>query len=118
MLMRDPRFSPSMQLDRQQVMWGLWCSGLEMSAAARVVGFDRKTVYHRIVEAGGIRPRRRQTRARLSFEDRVHIEVALKQGRSRRAIATDLERSPSVDDARNARASCGSAPACQAHIRP
>jgi len=96
MMMRDPRFSPRMQLDRQQLMWGVWCSGQEMSAAAGAVGFDRKTVYHRIAEAGGIRPRRRQTRARLSFEDRVHIEIGLKQKRSRRAIATDLGRAPST----------------------
>jgi transposase, IS30 family len=94
--MRDPRFSPRMQLDRQQVMWGLWCAGQEMSAAAVAVGFDRKTVYHRIAEAGGIRPRRRQTRARLSFEDRVHIEIGLRQKRSRRAIAADLGRAPST----------------------
>jgi IS30 family transposase len=96
MLMRDPRFSPRMELDRQQVMWGLWCAGQEMSAAAVAVGFDRKTVYHRISEAGGIRPRRRQTQARLSFEDRIHIEVALKQRRSVRAIARDLGRAPST----------------------
>ena len=96
MFMRDPRFSPRMQLDRQQLMWGLWRSGLEMSAAATEVGFDRKTVYNRIAEAGGIRPRRRQTRARLSYEDRVHIEIGLQQNRSRRSIATDLGRCPST----------------------
>jgi IS30 family transposase len=96
MLMSRSPFSPRMQLDRQQLMWGLWQSGVEMSAAASVVGFDRTTVYHRIVEAGGIRPRRRQTRSRLSYEDRVHIEIGLKQGRSLRAIASDLDRSAST----------------------
>ncbi len=96
MLMRYPGFSARMELDRQQLMWGLWHSGQEMSAAAMVLGWDRKTVYHRISEAGGIRPRRRQTRSRLSYEDRVHIEIGLKQKRSWRAIATDLGRHPST----------------------
>jgi transposase, IS30 family len=96
MLMNKPYFSPRMLLDCQQSMWGLWQSGMEMSQAAVVLGWDRHTVYNRIREAGGIRPRRRQTRARLSFEDRVYIEVALKQKRSMRAIAADLGRAPST----------------------
>jgi IS30 family transposase len=85
-----------MQLDRQQAMWALWQSGKEMSAAATEIGWDRKTVYNRIAEAGGIRPRRQQTRARLSYEDRVHIEIGLKQKRTMRAIAADLGRSAST----------------------
>lgn len=96
MLMTHPPFSARMQLDRQQVMWDLWQSGREMSQAAVMIGCDRKTVYNRISEAGGIRPRRRQTRARLSFEDRVHIEIGLRMGRSMRAIAADLGRQPST----------------------
>ena len=91
-----PLFSPRTLLDRQQRMWDLWQSGMEMSAAAVVLGWDRHTVYNRIREVGGVRPRRKQTRARLSFEDRVHIEVGLKQRRSMRAIAADLNRAPST----------------------
>jgi IS30 family transposase len=85
-----------MLLDRQQALWTLWQSGREMSEVAVELGFDRKTVYNRIAGSGGIRPRRRQTRARLSFEDRVHIEIGLKQNRSQRAIAADLGRAPST----------------------
>ena len=94
--MKKPYFSPRMLLDGQQVMWGLWQSGMVTSQAAAVLGGDRHTVYNRIREAGGLRPRRRQTSSRLSFEDRVHIEVGLKQGRSMRAIAADLGRAPST----------------------
>ena len=90
------RFSPRMLLDRQNLMWDWWQSGQEMSQAAEVLAWDRHTVLNRINETGGVRPRRRQTRARLSFEDRVHIEVGLKQKRSMRAIAKDLDRSPST----------------------
>jgi transposase, IS30 family len=91
-----PYFSPRTLLDRQQQMWELWQSGREMSQAAAVLGWDRHTVRNRIAEAGGVRPRRKQTSARLSFEDRVHIEVGLKQKRSMRAIAADLGRAPST----------------------
>lgn len=93
---KKPLFSPRTRLDLQQQMWDLWQSGAEMSAAAEVVGWNRHTVYNRIAEAGGVRPRRRQTRARLSYEDRVHIEIGLKQHRSLRAIARDLGRAPST----------------------
>lgn len=89
-------FSPRMLLDRQQLMWELWQSGREMSQVAAVLGWDRHTVRNRVVECGGVRPRRRQTSARLSFEDRVHIEVGLRQDRSMRAIAQDLGRAPST----------------------
>lgn len=89
-------FSPRVLLDRQQVMWDLWQSGMEMSAAAAALGWDRHTVYNRVREVGGVRPRRKQTRARLSFEDRVHIEVGLKQKRSLRQLAADLGRAPST----------------------
>jgi IS30 family transposase len=99
MLMDEPKrplFSPRTRLDLQRTMWDLWQSGLEMSAAAVVLGWDRHTVYHRIREVGGVRPRRKQTRARLSYQDRVHIEIGLKQDRSIRAIAADLGRAPST----------------------
>ena len=85
-----------MRLELQETLWRVWRSGEEMDVAAAAVGMDRKTVFNRIVEAGGIQPRRRQTRARLCFADRVHIEIGLKQGRSIRAIASDLDRAPST----------------------
>ena len=85
-----------MDLVLQQALWDAWCSGLSMVRVADVVGVDRTTVANRVVEAGGVRPRRRQTRARLSYPDRVHIEIGLKQKRSMRAIAADLDRAPST----------------------
>jgi len=85
-----------MLVDQQNLMWDSWQSGQEMSQAAARLGWDRHTVYNRIAEVGGVRPRRRQTRGRLSYEDRVHIEVGLKQHRSMRAIAADLDRAPST----------------------
>lgn len=96
MMMSDVRFSPRMQLDRQEAMWAAWRSGARPAAVAEKLGWDRVTVRNRLFEAGGIQPRRRQSRARLSYEDRVHIEIGLTQHRSLRAIAADLGRAPST----------------------
>jgi IS30 family transposase len=85
-----------MQLDRQQALWTLWRSGKEMSQVGAELGMDRKTVYNRIAEAGGIPPRRRQTRTRLSYEDRVRIEVGLANRQTLAEIAASLERPAST----------------------
>ena len=94
--MERPYFSPRTLLDVQQAMWDLWQSGKEMSEIADLLGWERHTVYNRIREVGGVRSRRRQTRSRLSYEDRVHIEIGLKHTRSMRAIAADLGRPAST----------------------
>lgn len=85
-------FSPRMLVDVQQVMWEAYCSGLEMDVAGDVVGVSRKTVYNRVAEAGGIRPRRgRDLVGRpLSYPERMVIEVGRLQGKSLRAIAAEL----------------------------
>lgn len=97
-MMTKVHFSERLVTERQQQMWELYCSGEEMSYAAKVLGWDRKTVWSRIVEAGGIRPRRgRDLQGRsLSYAERVLIEVGLKQRKSMRAIAAELDRSPST----------------------
>lgn len=96
MLMSRTPFSPRMRLDLQERLWDLWRSGQQTDQVGMVLGLSRHTVRNRIVEAGGIPPRRRQTRARLSYEDRVHIEVGLKHKRSMRLIADDLGWWPST----------------------
>ena len=108
-------FSARMLAEVQARMWDMWCSGQGMDVAAAAVGVDRKTVFHRIVEVGGLRPRRVVgSSSRLSFEDRVHVEVALAQGRSMRAIAADLGRAPSTISREVARGRDGrSAPAAE-----
>lgn len=94
--MKHTRFTPRMDDRRQQRLWLLWRSGWSTPRVAAELGFHRRTVYNRIAEAGGIGPRSGRTGARLSFEDRVYIEIGLKQGRSMRAIAADLGRAPST----------------------
>lgn len=91
-------FTPRMLTDVQQVMWEAWCSGLQMDVAGGMVGMDRKTVYNRVVEAGGIRPRRgRNLLGRpLSYPERMVIEAGRLQSKSLRAIAGELGRAPST----------------------
>ena len=91
-------FTPRMLTDVQQVMWEVWCSGEQMDVAGYAVGLDRKTVYNRVAEAGGIRPRRgRELVGRpLSYPERMVIEAGLLQAKSYRAIAAELGRAPTT----------------------
>ncbi|MDQ3155762.1 MAG: IS30 family transposase [Actinomycetota bacterium] len=93
-----PKFTKRMLTDVQQTLWDVYCGGDEMDVAAKAVGLDRKSVYNRIAEAGGIRPRRgRHVKGRcLSFAERVQIEVGIGLGRSVRGIAAGLGRHPST----------------------
>ena len=93
-----PKFTKRMLTDVQQTIWDVYCGGEEMDIAAEVVGLDRKTVYNRIAQAGGIRPRRgRNLKGRcLAFEERVQIEVGIGLSRSVRGIAAGLGRAPST----------------------
>lgn len=91
-------FTPRMLTDVQQVMWEAYCSGLEMDVAGQMIGVDRKTVYNRVAEVGGIRPRRgRDLRGRpLSYPERMVIEAGRLQSKSLRTIAAELGRAPST----------------------
>ena len=73
----------------------MWCSAQDMSAALEL---SVSTVDGLSPNRAGVPdpPRRRQTRARSSFDDRVHIEIEPKPKRSRRSIANDLFRAPST----------------------
>lgn len=91
-------FTPRMLTDVQQVMWEVYCSGQEMDVAGQAVGLCRKSVYNRVAEAGGIRPRRgRNLKGRpLSYPERMVIEAGRLQKKSFRVIAGQLGRAPST----------------------
>jgi IS30 family transposase len=87
----------------QQQMWQTYRLTGDLGAAAAAIGVTRMTVRSWIVQEGGLRPRRAAPQApaaggvgRLSFEERVHIEVGLAHGESVRALARRLERAPST----------------------
>ncbi|MCW2803448.1 MAG: family transposase, partial [Propionibacteriaceae bacterium] len=83
----------------QQQMWETYRLTGDLAAAA-AIGVDRTTVRDWMDRQGGLRPRQAAVIAaaegRLSFEDRVHIEVGLKHGESLRALARRLGWAPST----------------------
>jgi IS30 family transposase len=87
--------------DVQQQMWVVYRQTGDLSVAAAAIGVDRRTVKSWVGQQGGLRPRRsagapRSGAGRLSFEDRVHLEVGLGRGESLRAVARRLGRAPST----------------------
>lgn len=87
----------------QQQMWQTYRLTGDLGAAAAAIGVTRMTVRSWVVQQGGLRPRRTAPKApvaglvgRLSFEERVHIEVGLLHGESVRGLARRLERAPST----------------------
>src|SRR5215210_3098395 len=85
----------------QQQMWETFRLTGDLAAAAAAIGVERTTVRSWIVQQGGLRPRssllaERAAGGRLSFEDRVHVEVGLERGESVRRLAARLGRAPST----------------------
>jgi len=82
---------------RRNLVWEQLSTGLDWSATARSLGMSRETVKAIEVASGGIRPRPRTRSVRvLSLEEREEISRGLAMGRSLRAIAEELGRSPST----------------------
>jgi transposase, IS30 family len=85
----------------QQQMWETYRQTGDLGAAAAAIGVERTTVRNWVRQQGGLRPRRgRPARSgsagRLSYQDRVHLEVGLAHGESLRAVAARLGRAPST----------------------
>jgi IS30 family transposase len=84
----------------QQQMWETYRLTGDLAAAAAAIGVDRTTVRGWMDRQGGLRPRQAAVIAaaggRLSFEDRVHIEVGLERGESLRSLARRLGWAPST----------------------
>ena len=85
----------------QQQMWETYRLTGDLAAAAAAIGVDRTTVRDWIWQQGGLRPRSSVPVAsavgcRLSFEERVHVEIGLGRGESLRVLAGRLGRAPST----------------------
>ena len=83
----------------QQLMWQTYQRTGAVSLAAEVIGVTPRTVQNWIQARGGVRPRTPRSSAawtRLSFEERVHIEVGQEREESFRSIAGRLDRAPST----------------------
>ncbi len=81
-----------------QVFWAELQRGEFISDAAVAAGTYRKQGTRWVIANGGVRPRRgRELKGRcLSFAEREEIGLLRAAGRSVRAIATHLDRSPST----------------------
>jgi IS30 family transposase len=83
----------------QESMWDVYQLTGDLEAAAEAIRVPSWTVRNWVREAGGLRPRRKATTAtasRLSYPERMEIEVRLGHGESSRSIAVALGRAPST----------------------
>ncbi len=83
--------------EQKQQMWDLWQQGSSMTEIARLFDRGHTTVNGIIARSGGVRPRRRTRSSRsLNLAEREEISRGIAAGRSLRAIALRLGRSPST----------------------
>ena len=89
--------SDRMNEAKKAVIWELWQQGQPMSVIGRTVHKPPATVFSYLRYHGGIKPRQRVPRpSSLTLEDREEISRGVAAGRSFRAIAEQLSRSPST----------------------
>jgi IS30 family transposase len=83
--------------EQRSEIWDRWRRGESMSSIGRRFDRESSSVFSVLSPSGGIRPpeRRRATRA-LSLTEREEVSRGLVAGRSLRAIAAQLGRSPST----------------------
>ena len=78
-------------------IWDRWQRGESMSSIGRVFDRQSSSVFSVISPTGGIRPpERRRHRLALSLIEREEISLGLCKNRSRRFIARQLGRAPSI----------------------
>ena len=78
-------------------MWDRWQRGESMSSIGRLFDRDSSSVFAVLSPSGGIRPKPRKRAAlSLSLSERETISRGIVRGLSMRAIARDLNRSPST----------------------
>jgi IS30 family transposase len=91
------RGRPGLSIQQKQELWRRWRSGQTLSDIGRALGKHAGSVYGVLASTGGLTPARR-TRGvtALTLDDREEISRGIAKGKSVRAIAERLERSPST----------------------
>jgi transposase, IS30 family len=78
-------------------MWDRWQRGESLKAIGRVFDRPSSSIFGQLATSGGIRPpARRRSKLALSLHEREEISRGIAGALSMRAIATQLERSPST----------------------
>jgi IS30 family transposase len=83
--------------DERAELWGRWQRGDSLSEIGRALGRRPATVFHVVVQRGGLPPPIRQRSARvLAAAEREEISRALAAGASFREVGRRLQRAPST----------------------
>jgi IS30 family transposase len=83
--------------EQKALMWDRWQKGESLNSIAHLFDRGHSSIQRVLVETGGIRPpRRRRSRVALRLAEREEISRGVVTGRSVRAIASSLGRSPST----------------------
>ncbi|MEW8125300.1 MAG: IS30 family transposase [Candidatus Thiodiazotropha endolucinida] len=91
------RGRPGLSHDLKQEVWRRWRSGESLSDIARAVNSQPGSIFGILRLHGGISPAKRcRAENSLTLSEREEISRGLSAGKSMRAIATDLRRSPST----------------------
>ncbi|MBW9267911.1 MAG: helix-turn-helix domain-containing protein [Candidatus Thiodiazotropha sp. (ex. Lucinisca nassula)] len=91
------RGRPGLSQDLKQEVWRRWRSGESLSDIARAVNSQPGSIFGILRLHGGISPAKRcRAENSLTLSEREEISRGLSAGRSMRAIAADLMRSPST----------------------
>src|SRR5688572_19720547 len=78
-------------------LWERWKKGESLKSIGRVFGTTSSCIFSHIRHSGGIKPpSRRRSRLALTLAEREEISRGLVAGRSLRAMASALGRSPST----------------------
>ncbi len=82
--------------EQKAEMWGRWQRGESINAIGRAFDRGHSSIAGQFERAGGIRPPLRQrSKLALTLSEREEISRGIAGGLSMRAIASQLERSPS-----------------------
>jgi DNA-binding CsgD family transcriptional regulator len=83
--------------EQKAEMWDRWQRGESINSIGRAFDRGHSSIYGLFVRAGGIRPpARRRSRLALTLSEREEISRGIAGGLSLRAIASQIERSPST----------------------
>ncbi len=91
------RGRPGLSIQQKQELWRRWRSGQTLSEIGRALGKHAASVYGVLASNGGLSPARRKRSVKaLTMDDREEISRSIARGKSVRAIADRVERSPST----------------------
>jgi IS30 family transposase len=97
MLWMAQRGRPGLSARQKSDLWSRWRRGESLSEIGRALGKQAGSIFGVLAASGGISPAsRKRADSALSLREREEISLGLVKGRSIRAIASRLRRTPST----------------------